>query len=174
MILSHIVAMSQNRVIGKNGGLPWNNPEDMKFFREKTKNHIIIMGRKTFESLPKILPNRFHIVVSRSVTKSDHPDVLYVSNLDFAYAEAQKRTEKWGNEVFVIGGGEIYRQSLPQIDRIYLTRIESSYDGDAFYPEINLDDFAMIEKRSSTFEELSTSIPSRVEFSFLTYDRKGL
>lgn len=172
MILTHIVAASSNRVIGAKGGLPWQISEDLQFFKQKTKNHLLIMGRKTFESLPKILPHRFHIVVSRTVTKSDHPDVLYVSNLDFAYQEAARRTEKWGDEVFIIGGGEIFRQSLPQTDKIYLTSIEADYQGDAFYPEFNQDDFEILESRPSHFEEVTNNSTKKIHFSFRTYLRK--
>lgn len=172
MILSHIVAASENRVIGVRGDLPWQISEDLKFFKRMTEGRILIMGRKTFEALPKILPKRFHIVVSRTVTKSDHPDVLYVSNLDYAFQEAQKRTAQWGSEVFIIGGGEIFRQTLPQTDRIYLTVVHAPYEGDAFYPEFNKSEFNLVSSRESSFQEMKNSSTKEIKISFLSYERK--
>jgi dihydrofolate reductase len=172
MMLSHIVAASENRVIGNQGKLPWQISEDLKFFKAKTEGHILIMGRKTFESLPQILPKRFHIVVSRTVTKSDHPDVLYVSNLDYAFQEAQKRKSLWGSEVFIIGGGEIFRQTLPQTDRVYMTQVHADYYGDAFYPEFNRNDFELVHSRESHFEQVENSSTKKVKISFLTFERK--
>ncbi|MBK9323978.1 MAG: dihydrofolate reductase [Bdellovibrionaceae bacterium] len=164
MILSHITAMSQNRVIGTQNTLPWNIPEDMKFFRNKTKGHIMIMGRKTFESLgPKPLPNRFHIVISRQELSSADPAVKYVQNLQEALAIAKKLIPQWGEEVFIVGGGEIYSQSIDIVDKIYLTVIHQNFEGDTYYPEVPLDKFILSDK-------LDKTIP--LPFSFLTYVRK--
>lgn len=138
MIVSAIVAMGTNRVIGINGGLPWQLPEDTKFFRQTTEGHIIIMGRKTFESLGKVLPKRLHVVISRR--KDYHPEGTHVfANLTeaFAFCETQTRTGQWGNEVFIIGGGEIYREALPRTDRIYLTEIHTDFAGDALFPDFD-------------------------------------
>lgn len=136
MILSAIAAMAKNRVIGKNNQLPWHIPEDLKFFRESTKQKIIIMGRKTFESLPKPLPNRLHIVITRqSDYKTNFCDVQVVNSLDAALELAQALIPKWPEEVFIVGGAEIYKQSLPRLDRIYLSVIDQSFEGDAYFPE---------------------------------------
>jgi dihydrofolate reductase len=139
MILSAIAAMSRNRVIGRANQLPWNIPEDMKYFRDKTKGRIMIMGRKTFESFGgKVLPGRFHIVITRQADyKFAHPQVKIVSSLEEAISAAKPLINQYGEEVFVIGGGEIYKQSLPVLDRLYLTIIEEDYDGDAWFPEFD-------------------------------------
>lgn len=163
MILTHVAAMSKNRVIGALGKLPWNIPEDMKFFKETTKKHIMIMGRKTFESMPKVLPDRFHIVISRNPTKIDHPDVLFVPNIESALQEATKRIPKWPEEVFIIGGGEIYRQTMTYVDKIYLTVVDQEVDGDAFYPTLDERQFILIEERPNLGD---------IPFSIKTYLKK--
>lgn len=156
MTLSSIAAMAKNRVIGKAGDLPWNIPEDMAFFRKKTANSIIIMGRKTLESFPKFLPGRFHIIITRQadytppaklVGKSD--EFLVVTNVDEALAAAEalvKSEPKWGTEVFNIGGGEIYKALLPQTDRIYLTEIDTNAEGDTVFPSWEANRFIEIER----------------------------
>lgn len=164
MILSHVTAMSQNRVIGSQNKLPWNIPEDLKFFREKTKGHIMIMGRKTFDSIgAKPLPGRLHIVITRQDLHSENPLVKYVKNLQEAIEYAKPLTGQWGEEVFIVGGGEIYAQSMSVTDKIYLTVIHQNFDGDTYYPEVPLDKFELTEKSDRT---------EPVPFSFLTYARK--
>src|SRR4051812_20355194 len=114
MILSAIAAMARNRVIGKNNKLPWDIPEDMQYFIDKTRGKIMIMGRKTFESLEKPLPKRFHIVITRKADyKVVHSNVAVVSNVDQAVALAKTMIGKYPDEVMVIGGGEIYKEMLP-------------------------------------------------------------
>jgi dihydrofolate reductase len=168
MILSAIAAMAKNRVIGIDNKLPWDLPEDMKFFREKTKGHVMIMGRKTFESFGgKPLPNRFHIVITRQEDyKFDHPQVQIVHDLktaiELAHMLTTKYNAKFGDEVFVVGGGEIYKQSLDVLDRIYLTVIEKEFPGDAKFPEFSERDFKLTEKK-----DRSEPLP----FSFRTYER---
>jgi dihydrofolate reductase len=166
MILSAIAAMAKNRVIGKDNKLPyenlWHIPEDLKFFRTMTKGHIMIMGRKTFDSFEgKPLPGRPHIVITRNKDfHFEHPQVKIVSNLQEAIQESAKLTSQYGDEVFVIGGGEIYRQSLNQLDRIYLTVIEKDYDGDAHFPEFDQKRFKLVDKKDR---------PGDPAFSFHTY-----
>ncbi|MBL7669520.1 MAG: dihydrofolate reductase [Bdellovibrionaceae bacterium] len=164
MKISQIAAMSANRVIGKENTLPWRIPEDLKFFKNKTHGKILIMGRKTFESLPDHLPERFHIVVSRSEMESEEDDVRFVNSIDEALKVAEEMTEDWPEEVFVIGGGEIYLASRPMTDRIYLTVIDQPFEGDTFFPEINLDEFELIEEspREKPFP-----------FRFCTYQRRS-
>lgn len=169
MILTHVVACSENRVIGAQGGLPWHLPEDMKFFRETTKGHIMIMGRKTFDSFNgRALPNRYHIVITRDPSKHNFPStesspVVFVSSIEEAVEHAKPLTEKWGDEVFIIGGGEIYKQAMPITDKIYLTLIHQEFPGDTYYPEIDQSVFTQTHRR-----DVETPIP----FSFLTYLRK--
>ena len=131
-MLYHIVAMANNRVIGKDNKLPWHFPADLKHFKELTVGSTVIMGRKTFESIGKPLPQRENIVLSRT-RRSDLPQVHF-----FASFEEALRNVKTEN-AYVIGGAELYRQTTDQIDGIYLTRIERDYEGDAFYPEIPCD-----------------------------------
>lgn len=136
MRLSQISAMSKNRVIGINNQLPWHLPEDLQFFKDKTKGKIMIMGRKTFDSLPKPLPGRFHIVISRQKLESTNPLVHYVENFLAAFQLAKSLQGTWPEEVFIVGGGEIYRQTLPFADTLYLTIIEKDFEGDAYFPEL--------------------------------------
>lgn len=135
MILSHIVAVSENGVIGKDNKLLWHFPEDLNFFKKRTTGKIMIMGRKTYDSLGKPLPKRFHIVVTRSVIDSDHDQVKYVSSLKEAYALAERMSLSgaWPEEIMVVGGGQIYKESLPDTDYVYLTRIPGQFDGDTYY-----------------------------------------
>ena len=168
MILSSIAAMARNRVIGTDNKLPWHIPEDFKFFREKTKGHVLIMGRKTFESLGKPLPNRFHIVITRQESyKFEDPTVQVVHNmnsaLELAHLLTTKYQAKFGDEVFVAGGGEIYTQAMDLVDRIYLTVIDQDFPGDAKFPEFNESDFELTRNDKRT---------EPVPFSFRTYERK--
>lgn len=160
MILCHITALAKNHVIGKDNQLPWNIPEDLAFFKSKTMNKILIMGRKTFESIGRPLPKRFHIVITRNKDfKYDHPQVVVVYSLQEALnmAEAKALPDE---EVFITGGGEIYKESLSMTQRLYLTLIQSNYDGDAYYPEWKNQNFKL------THEE------KREGYSFCTFEKK--
>jgi dihydrofolate reductase len=164
MSLSHIVAVSENDVIGVNNTLPWDIPEDMKFFKDKTKGRAIIMGRKTYESVGHPLPNRLSVIITRQKDyKVDAPNVIVVPDLKTAIVEAERQISKWGDEIFIIGGGEIFKESMDMVDIIYLTRIHKSFDGDIKYPKIDAKKFQLIEQRDRT---------EPVPFSFLTYSRK--
>lgn len=142
MKISLIAAVANNRVIGKGGKLPWRLPEDLKYFRRLTEDHIVIMGRKTFESIRKPLPKRVNIVVTSRVGY-DPGGVLVVSSLDAALERAKQilesRAPKKDDEVFVIGGAQIYREAIEKADKIYLTEIEADFEGDAFFPEIDME-----------------------------------
>ncbi len=164
MILSHIVAVAANDVIGGNNTLPWDIPEDMKFFREKTKGKAIIMGRKTFESVGHPLPQRLNIVVTRQADfKPDGPNVIVQPNIGAAIEAAKAQTSKYGDEIFIIGGGEIYKESMAMVDVIYLTRIHKEFKGTVFYPKVSTKDFELVEQRDRT---------EPIPFSFLTYMRR--
>ncbi len=162
MILSHIAALAKNKVIGVEGDLPWDIPKDMKFFREKTSGHIIVMGRKTFESFPKPLKNRLHIVITRQENYQVPKGVHVFNHIDEALKFCDKEKSQWNEEVFIIGGGEIYRQTLENADRLYLTLIEQEYQGDAKYPDFE-NDFILVEKEEH-FE------PQK--FSFCLFQKK--
>lgn len=136
-MLSFVVAISENNVIGKNGCLPWRLPEDLRFFKDITctSTKTMIMGRKTFESLPKVLPGRKHIILTRNRNFRifhEQADVVYDIESLKPYIEA-------ADEYFVIGGAEIFKQLLPFTDRIYLTRIHKNFEGDTTFPEFDKD-----------------------------------
>jgi dihydrofolate reductase len=127
-MINIIAAMSQNRVIGKNGSLPWKLPEDMSHFVKVTKGYSVVMGRKTFESIGRPLKNRTNIILTR--------DGDYKKEGCLVYNDIEKIISDFGKEnLMIIGGEEIYRQFLPYVDRIYLTFIDKDFDGDTFFPE---------------------------------------
>ena len=163
MIVSHIAAVAKNKVIGNSGDLPWDLPEDMKFFREKTSGHIIVMGRKTYESFPKPLKNRLHVVITRQENYQAAEGVVICKTIEEAMEFCKTKTDEWGNEVFIIGGGEIYKQTLPIADQLYITEIDKEFDGDTKYPEFT-NDFIIAEK-DDRFDPLN--------FSFCLYTRKS-
>ncbi|WP_301101207.1 dihydrofolate reductase [Propionivibrio sp.] len=161
-MISLIAALASNRAIGKAQQLLWHLPEDMRHFRETTRGKPVIMGRKTWESLPdsfRPLPGRHNIVVSRNPAYQA-PGATLVSTLETAIQEAGE-----SNEVFVIGGAELYRQALPLSRRLYLTEIEECADGDVFFPEICRQDWEEISRQPSQ----GTSGPA---FSFVVYQRR--
>ncbi len=162
MILSHMVAASRNNVIGKDNDLPWHIPEDLRYFREKTKHKALIMGRKTFDSVEHPLPHRLNVVITRN--QNYKPDGCHcVQNLDQAISICKNQISKYGEEIFIIGGGQIFRETIDLVDRIYLTRIHRDYDGDIFYPEFDESKFTLVSRVDRTEPE---------PFSFLVYHRR--
>lgn len=131
MILAAIVAFSNNRVIGRDGDMPWHLPEDLKFFKRTTRDKPVIMGRRTFEALGKALPRRRNIVISRNPAFSA-VDCERADSLDTALALVATV-----EEAFIIGGGQLYRQAMPRVQRLYLTEIDTHVAGDTFFPEID-------------------------------------
>jgi dihydrofolate reductase len=129
--ISLIVAMADNRVIGKQNDIPWNIPGEQKRFKEITTGHPIIMGRKTYESIGRVLPNRPNIIITRDENfKVDGATVCH--NLDEALVKARELDQ---DEIFVIGGGQIYQEAMPIAHRLYLTRIHKQIDGEVFFPD---------------------------------------
>ena len=122
-----IVAMADNRVIGKSGTIPWHLPEDFKFFKATTLGHAIVMGRKTYESIGKPLPGRENIILSRTMPET--PGITIVRSLE----ELREPTD--GRDLFVIGGEEIYRLLLPRVQEIYVTKVPKTIEGDTRFPE---------------------------------------
>lgn len=145
MIFSHIVAMSKNNVIGQNGRMPWHYSEDLKRFKQMTMGHSLIMGRKTFESIGKPLSGRQNIVISKTLEPQD--GIIVVPGIDQAFMHAKETSKTWGEEVFIIGGGEIYKQTLSKVQKIYMTIVQKNVEGDTFYPEIDRRIFREIERR---------------------------
>jgi dihydrofolate reductase len=147
--LSIIVAVAQNQVIGHNNQLIWHLPEDLKMFKRLTTGHPIIMGRKTFESIGKPLPNRTSIIITTN-TDFSVEGCITVHSLAEAIAEAKKIEH---TEAFIIGGAEIYRLALPFADKIYLTEVHHCFEGDTFFPEINHDYWTEISRIDHKIDE---------------------
>ena len=129
--ISAFVAVAQNRVIGKNNSLPWYIPEDLKRFKALTTPHPIIMGRKNHESIGRVLPGRPNIVITRDQDFKVE-GALVVHSLSEATEEAKKLDQE---EIFIIGGGQVYAEAFPLLNRIYLTKIHQDIDGDIFFPD---------------------------------------
>jgi dihydrofolate reductase len=134
-MISLIVAASENNAIGKNNQLLWHLPNDLKFFKNTTWAMPVIMGRKTFESVNKPLPGRINIVI----TRQQHWQAEGVINVNDLEQALQKAAETNCKEIFIIGGGEIYNQSIGIADKIYLTKVHTTIDGDTFFPVLDLD-----------------------------------
>lgn len=143
MIISAIVAAATNRVIGVDNDLPWRLPKDLKWFKEKTLHRHVIHGRKSFESLPFPLPKRINIVVTRDRAYY-HNHAIVVHSIDEALAYAKAEGEE---EAFILGGGNIYAQTQDLWDKLYLTEVHATPDGDTYFPEVNLENY------NSIFEE---------------------
>lgn len=160
--ISIIVAIAKNRAIGKNNKLLWHIPDDLKRFKKLTSGQTIIMGKKTWESLPvKPLPNRRNIVIT------DNPDDKFTDSLAvFSIDEAIEKSN-YQDENFVIGGGSIYQQFMPHAQRLYITQVHQDFDGDIFFPDVNFDDWQEIEK-----SEVFTNNDG-LKYSFVTYQRKN-
>ena len=148
-MLSHIVAASENNVIGSKNNLPWNLPNDFKYFKNKTWGMPVIMGRKSYESLKKSLPGRINIVVTNK-TNWQPEDVYVVNNIDSAIEKAREAEAK---EIFIIGGGEIFKQTIDIVSRIYLTRVHATIEGDTYYPEIRKDQWKLVDEQSFPADE---------------------
>ena len=156
MIVSHIAALTaKSKIIGCKGKLPWNLPSDFKYFRQKTSGHPIIMGRKTFESLPGLLKNRLHVVVTKQKNYKAPKEVKVFSDVSSALGFCKTQREAWGEEIFIIGGGEIYKQTLHRADKLYLTLIHKDFEGDTRYPDYEQD--FIIADREDHFGEIPHS-----------------
>ncbi len=156
-MLSLIVAMARNRVIGAGGKLPWHLPADLKRFKEITMGRPVIMGRKTFESIGKPLPGRTNIVVTRRRSWTAK-GCRVAHSLEEAIAAAGE------GEVFVIGGGELYAAALPQADRLYLTEVDADVPGDVRFPEVDLSRWRLVEEAT---HEADAKNPYRCRFRVL-------
>ncbi|MEE8589662.1 MAG: type 3 dihydrofolate reductase [Sulfurimonadaceae bacterium] len=160
--ISIIVAMAKNRVIGKDNDMPWHLPADLQHFRQMTLNRPIIMGRKTYESIGRPLPKRHNIIISRNVDyKVDGCDV--VSSLDKA-VEVAGEVE----EIFIIGGGFLYNQTIDQADRLYLTFIDLDVEGDTLFPEY---EHLSLKKISSEHHQKDEKNPYDYEFAEFVIDK---
>ncbi len=160
-MLSIIVAKAKNNVIGKDNKLLWNLPDDLKRFKELTTGHVIIMGRKTFESLGKILPNRKHIVFTQNLDYHvDDPNVEVVHSM----LEIKEYIDN-NEENFVIGGAIIYNLLMPYVNKMYVTEINKNFDGDAVFPVINEQNWNEVSREKGPEDE-------ELEYEYLVYERK--
>jgi dihydrofolate reductase len=159
--ISIIVAMAQNRTIGINNTLPWRCPEDLKHFKALTMGHHMIMGRKTFDSIGKPLPGRTTVVVTRNQSlKID--GCIIAHSLQEAIAAC-----RGDDEIFIVGGAELYTQALPLADTLYLTEIQQNVTGDAHFPSFKTNNWQEISR-----EARSQTSPQALDYHFITYQRK--
>jgi len=170
MIVSLVVAASANEVIGAGGGLPWHLPGDLRRFRELTNDHVVVMGRLTYESildrLGHPLTGRISVVVSRTLADPGYPEVLVAASVPEALALAERLAAEAGDtEFFVIGGESVYRDALPRADRVYLTRVHDEVPGDVSMPDGWLAGFELAARD----DEAGAEGPLR--YSFLDYHR---
>ncbi len=154
--ISSIAAMARNRVIGVANGLAWHIPEDFKYFKKTTLGHPVVMGRKSYESLGKPLPGRPNIVISLSHqelvvpfplkgTQGDGP--YYASSIEEGISRAEAIAEIMGvQEIFIIGGGQIYKETLPITERLYITIIDREYEGDTYFPDFDWNDWNVLSE----------------------------
>ncbi len=160
---SIIVAMAKNHCIGKNNQMPWHISDDLKRFKALTTGHPVIMGRKTFESilgyLGKPLPNRENIIISQSGFRTDHNAMVFA---DISSAIKYGKSIA-SDEIFIIGGAQIYAQSIQYVDKLHITKIHKSIDGDAFFPKFNEDEWGETERE----DYLNHDPP----YSFITLER---
>ena len=164
MRVTLIAAMAENRVIGRDNALPWHLPDDLARFKQRTEGHVVIMGRRAFESVGRPLPNRRSIVITR---KHDYhpPGAEIARSLEEALERARETKQ---DEVFILGGAEIYTVALPEVDRLELTIVHADVSGDTLFPECDLDEWSLID------EQRHEADPRHAyAFSFRTYERRG-
>lgn len=163
--IAHIVAHTENRVIGKDNKMPWHLPADLKYFKRVTMGKPVVMGRKTFESIGRALPGRLNIVISRN--KQYKAGACETANSVISALLIAAR-ESDAEEIMIIGGANLYKQTLPYIDRIYQTRIHTNMDGDAFYPELRSSEWTEV-----ACEKFSSDEKNAYDLSFLCFERNS-
>ena len=164
MKLSIIVATSLNHAIGKDNQLLWHLPADLKFFKSTTMGCPVVMGRKTFQSIGRTLPGRKNVVITRDKNfNSDNQfDITVVSSLDEALVKLHSE-----NEVFIIGGGEIYKQSIDSVDNIYLTLVNTMIEGDVYFSEIDTTKFDLVWEEKHVADEKNS-----LDYTFQKFEKK--
>jgi dihydrofolate reductase len=160
MIVTIVVAISENNAIGKNNQLLWYLPADLKHFKNITTGHTVIMGRKTYDSVGKPLPNRRNIIITRQNITIEGCEI--VKSIEDALVLSAGE-----EEVFIVGGAEIYKQSIHLTDRIYLTIVHQKFDADSFFPEINYAEWRETEREDHQADE-----KNKLPYSFITLDRR--
>ena len=163
MIISAIVAMNPDGLIGDQNKIPWHLPADLKYFKKITLGHHILMGRKCFDSIGKSLPGRKNIVVTKNPTFIV-TDCIITNSIEEGILIAQQNKEE---EMFIIGGGEIYRRSMHLVNKLYLTMVQFNGSGDVFFPQIDYDEWSLISDEKHTSDD-----KNNYDYSFLIYKRK--
>jgi dihydrofolate reductase len=162
-LISFIVAMDEKRVIGKDNELPWHLPADLKYFKQVTMGHPIVMGRKTHESIGRALPGRENIVITRNPDFRAAGCTVFYSAADFVdYSRKQEE------EFFVIGGAEIFRETFPYADRLYITLIHDQFAGDTFFPDFHENDWELVSCQKGTKDEKNP-----YDYEFRIYERRN-
>jgi dihydrofolate reductase len=162
MIISMIAAVAENGVIGKDNDLPWYLPDDLKYFKNTTKGHYILMGRKCYESFGKPLPNRTNVVITRNDNYNDD-GITVVHSLEEGLELAKQGGE---TEVFICGGSQIYAPGMDMADKIYLTRVHASVDGDVYFPPMDEGKWKLVSSEKHSKDEKHA-----YDFTFLVYER---
>lgn len=163
MIISAIVAMNPDGLIGDQNKIPWHLPADLKYFKKITLGHHILMGRKCFDSIGKSLPGRKNIVVTKNPTFIV-TDCIITNSIEEGILIAQQNKEE---EMFILGGGEIYRQSMHLVNKLYLTMVQFNGSGDVFFPQIDYNEWSLISDEKHTSDD-----KNNYDYSFLIYKRK--
>ena len=165
VIISHVVALSNNNVIGVNNSLPWNLKTDLAHFKNYTSNKIIVMGRKTYESIGRPLPNRINLIVSKTIKEINGAE-LFKSTEDAINKAKELCINKNLDEIIIIGGGYLFRDTLSITNRLVLTKVDCNIEGDVFYPDIDLDEW---QKLSS--EHFTKDLNNDYDFTVITYEK---
>ena len=164
-MISIIVAKAQNNIIGGNNKLLWHISDDLKRFKEITSGNTIIMGRKTFESLPGVLPNRKHVILTRDKNFSvDNENVEVIHSVD----EIINNYKDSSVEAFIIGGGEIYKEFLPHANNLYLTEVLKDFEGDTSFPQVNLENWVV-----DYSSDILTNAKDGLQYKFINYIKKS-
>ncbi len=156
-----IAAAAENNALGKDNDLVWHLPDDFKRFKRLTSGHHIIMGRKTFESFPKLLPDRTHVIITRKEDYSPENTIVVHS------IEEALKVSKLDDQAFIIGGGEIYKMGMEHADRIELTRVHGEFEADTHFPEIDKSEWEIVKDQFHDKDEKHD-----YSFTYLTYERK--
>ncbi|MGG1399395.1 dihydrofolate reductase [Bacillus salipaludis] len=161
-MISFLVAMDDHRVIGKDNQLPWHLPEDLKYFKRVTMGHPIAMGRKTHESIGRVLPGRQNIVITRQKNYQAEGCTMFYTVEDFV-----DFCRKQEDEIFIIGGAEIFKETFQYADRLYITEIHSEFEGDTYFPEFNHSEWKLLSSEKGIKDEKNP-----YDYEFKVYDRK--
>ena len=164
LIISHVVAMSSNQVIGVNNDLPWNLKDDLAHFKEYTTGKTIVMGRKTFESIGRALPNRVNYVISSTLSEIEGVSIFKTLDDAMEAAKAHNIENNISNEIAIIGGGYLFRDSINTFNKLVLTKVDCSIEGDVFYPDVDFSNWELVSSESFLKDE-----DNQYNFSIETY-----